>query len=245
MKKALIIQVRAEDEAADEEYGAFLRFGDLIEEEVERVRAEQHDLTLLDPHDYTLVIVGGGPFNISDPIEKKTSTQQRIEREIKNIMQVIVEDDLPYFGACYGLGILADTLNAPISKEKYSEEVGAVVIEKNSATHDRLLDDLPDKFKAFVGHKEAAQALPEGCVLLASSASCPIQMIRAKKNIYGLQFHPELDTDGLILRINTYKYAGYFKPEEADSLIKRVKKEQVTEPTSILKKFIDIYHHQI
>ena len=242
MKKVLIIQVRAEDEAADVEYRAFLRFGRLDESEVERVRVEQHDLTLLDPRNYSAVIVGGGPFNISDPLEKKGSVQRRIERELKKIMLIVLAEDVPYFGACYGLGLLADCLNTKVSKDRYSEDVGAVSIKRNIGINDQLLEGLTDEFEAFVGHKEAVQELPEGCRLLASSATCPIQMIRYKSNIYGLQFHPELDTEGLILRINVYKHAGYFKPEEAEDLIERVKKDRVTEPTKIFQKFIQTYH---
>ncbi len=245
MKKVLIIQVRAEDEAADDEYRAFLRFGGLSEQDVERVRAEQHDLTLLDPRIYSAVIVGGGPFNVSDSVEKKSSVQQRIERELKKIIGVVLAEDVPYFGACYGLGLLADCLNTKVSKDRYSEDVGAVSISRNVDMDDQLLEGLSENFEAFVGHKEAVQNLPEGCVLLASSVSCPIQMIRYKSNVYGVQFHPELDTEGLILRISVYKHAGYFKPEEAEDLIVRVKKDKVTEPTKILQKFIQTYHKSV
>ena len=77
---------------------------------------------------------------------------------------------------------------------------------------------LPNKFTAYGGHKEACQSLPPGAILLAESQDCPIQMIRMGKNIYGTQFHTELDKDGVILRIKVYKNHGYFSPEDAEKL---------------------------
>ena len=62
--------------------------------------------------------------------------------------------------------------------------------------------------------------MPNGGTLLASSERCPIQMIRFGKNVYATQFHPELDAEGIILRIQIYKHHGYFKPEESDNMIK-------------------------
>jgi GMP synthase (glutamine-hydrolysing) len=67
---------------------------------------------------------------------------------------------------------------------------------------------VPDSFTAFVGHKEAVQSLPAGCVHLVASAPCPFQMIRHGENVYATQFHPELDSNGLEVRINIYKNRG-------------------------------------
>jgi GMP synthase (glutamine-hydrolysing) len=51
-------------------------------------------------------------------------------------------------------------------------------------------------------------------VILAYSESCPVQAFRVGTRVYATQFHPELDLDGLATRIEVYKYAGYFEPEE-------------------------------
>lgn len=240
-RPVLIVQIRPETEAADDEFAAFLRFGELTEDDVVRVRAEQVDMSEIDPQNYSAVIVGGGPFNISDT--KKSSVQQRIEAELKRIVQKVIENDIPYLGACYGLGLLVKISGGRVGKERYSEGVKAVKISlSDQAKNDKLLSDLPHEFQAFGGHKESVQELPGGCTLLASSKTCPVHMIRFKNNIYGTQFHPELDTNGLITRINVYKHAGYFKPEEADGLIADAKKQSVTIPPKILKNFIDLYY---
>ena len=58
---------------------------------------------------------------------------------------------------------------------------------------------------------------------------------------WGAEFHPELDVEGIILRINIYKHAGYFPPEDAEPHIEQCKKENVTVPVEILKRFVERY----
>ena len=106
---------------------------------------------------------------------------------------------------------------------------------------DPVLAGLPEAFTALVGHKEAVQSLPPGCVHLVQSPTCPFQMIRYGQNVYATQFHPEADADSFELRIRLYKNKGYFAPEEADDLIAAVHKLDADEPARILKNFVDRY----
>lgn len=242
MKKFLLLQIRPEDAASDNEYEAFMKFSGLTPSEVHRVRMEQSGIPEVDLDNYSGIMQGGGPGNVSDPIEKKTDYQQKYEADLKKLFDEVLKRDFPYIGACYGIGALTNHLGGTVSQEKYTEPVGAIdVTLTKEGEKDPLLKDMPNNFRAFVGHKEACQDLPEGAKLLASSSTCPIQMIRIKKNIYGCQFHPELDTEGLIIRVNVYKNAGYFPPEEAEPLIKQVLSEKVIHPQKILKNFVNKY----
>jgi GMP synthase (glutamine-hydrolysing) len=243
MKRFLILQLRPEDEASDDEFRAFLQFGSLNENEVHRVRIEKmgvpEDINL---DDYSGVIVGGGPSNVSDSEDKKTKEQKKFEADLYKLLDEIVEKDFPFLGACYGVGILSTHQGACVSKEKYGEGVGAVTVKVNEeGKKDDLLKELSEEFRAFVGHKEACQGVPESGMLLASSDTCPVQMYRVKNNVYVTQFHPELDVEGIITRINVYKDAGYFPVEDAGKVINEVKKESVTIPTKILEKFVQKY----
>lgn len=240
MKRFLIIQIRPEDEAADNELESFVEFGGLSLQEIHRVQADREVLTGINAEHYAGVIVGGGPANISDT--NKSPPASRMEQQIFRLLDRVIETDTPYLGACYGLGTVAAHQGGIISKECYSEPVGAVTVTlTDTGRSDPLTRDLPSSFKAFGGHKEACQNLPPGSTLLASSESCPIQMIRFKQNIYATQFHPELDTHGIVVRINVYKHAGYFPADEADSLIAKVREEEVTVPVRILQNFINRY----
>lgn len=241
-KPFLILQLRPEDEAADDELKAFMRFGGLTEQGIHRVRMEQASVPDIDLSNYSGIIVGGGPSNVSDREDKKGQAQRRFEAQLADLLSKVIEADFPYLGACYGLGFLVKHLGGEVAKGHYSEGVGAVTINlTGEAQNDPLLNGLPNAFRAFGGHKESVQTLPAGVVLLAGSETCPVHLIRYKQNIYGVQFHTELDTDGLIVRINTYKHAGYFPPEDADVLIEAGKKEKVTEPGKILRHFVERY----
>lgn len=240
MKPFLILQLRPENEASDGEFEAFLKSGNLETGQVRRVRMEKDGIPDVDLNDYSGVIVGGGPTNVSS--KKKSQAEKRFESQLHDLLDRIVERDFPYLGACYGLSILAQHLGGTVSTEKYAETVAAATIEiTGEARDDPILHDFPEKFRAVGGHKESCQNLPRGAVLLARSKICPIHMIRFKKNIYATQFHPELDSDGTALRIRVYRHHGYFRPEEADQLIADVMKETLSVPGMILERFVTRY----
>ncbi len=242
IKPFLILQLRPEDVLADNEYEAFLRYGNLEVSDTHRIRMEKNDLPKLNLRNYSGVIVGGSPFCFSDDPSKKTAKQKKIELALQELVRQIVDDDVPFLGACYGLSVLAFCLGGVISKEKYAENAEAVTIKlQTDAKTDFLTKGLPGSFRAFVGHKEACQSVPPGAVLLASSVACPVHMIRVGKNVYGTQFHPELDSEGLGLRINAYKNLGYFPAEDAQKLVHAALQETITVPMQILERFIKKY----
>ena len=243
MKPFLILQLRPEDEAADEEFNSFLAKGGLSPDEVHRIRLDQRDLPGgLVLADYSGVIVGGGPGCVSDAPEDKTPQEAKIEAEILGLMPRITEGDVPFMGCCYGLGILAHHLGGEVSKARYGEAIGGVDCTlSDEGGADPLFDGLPRTFRALVGHKEAVQALPPGAVHLAAAESCPFQMIRYGQNVYATQFHPEADAGVFEERIRIYRHKGYFAPEAADDLIAMCHSSDVTVPVEILRRFVARY----
>ncbi|TQJ35870.1 glutamine amidotransferase [Arthrobacter sp. SLBN-122] len=237
----LLLASRAEDAAAEDEYAAYLRYGGLEERELRRVRLEAAPLPALDLSEFSGVIVGGSPFTSSDPPEQKSLVQQRVERELSGLLDQLMASDFPFLGACYGVGTLGRHQGAVIDRT-YGEPLGAVEIELTDAgLQDPLLQGMPRTFTAFTGHKEAVSSLPPHAVLLASSVTCPVHMFRIKTNLYATQFHPELDADGLVTRIDIYRHAGYFPPESAEELMDNARRFTVTEPMTVLKNFVAHY----
>ena len=243
MKPFLILQLRPETEASDDEYAAFLAKGELAQEQTRRIRLESEPLPRdIDLADYAGVIVGGGPGCVSDREDEKSDVDKRIEAAILSLMPAIVESDIPYLGCCYGIGILAHFLGSTVNKERYGESVGAVKCQLTAAGKaDRILSNVPNQFMAFVGHKEALQQLPEGCRHLLSSEPCPYQMIRYKNNIYATQFHPEADSEVFEARIRLYRNSGYFPSEKAEEITRFCHQQDVHAPVTILKNFINAY----
>lgn len=237
----LLLASRAEDAAAEDEYAAYLKYGGLDERELLRVRLEAAPLPALDLSKFSGVIVGGSPFTSSDPPEHKSSVQRRVERELADLLDQLVDLDFPFLGACYGVGTLGSHQGAVIDRT-YGEPLGAVEIELTDAgLQDPLLHGLPRTFTAFTGHKEAVSSLPPHAVLLARAGTCPVHMFRIRTNLYATQFHPELDAEGLVTRIDIYRHAGYFPPESAEELMDNARKFTVTEPMTVLKNFVARY----
>ena len=241
MKPFLLLATRAEDEAADDEYAAMLRAADLQERQLHRIRLEAGPLPTLDLDQYAGIILGGGPFDSSDPEHTKSATQRRVEAELRELLDELVARDFPFLGACYGVGTLGVHQGGVVDRT-YGEPVGAVPITLTAdGLSDPLLAGLPETFDAFVGHKEACRELPPTAMLLASSPTCRVQMFRVKTNLYATQFHPELDVLGIITRVRVYQNAGYFPPETLEEIIASVRDAVVTAPPQILANFVARY----
>ena len=241
MKPFLLLAIRAEDAAADNEYDSFLALAGLDEGELRRVRLEQRALGDVDLRDWSGILLGGGPFNYTDSGDLKTPVQRRVEADLSGLLDRVVSADFPFLGACYGIGALGRHQGAVVDR-RFAEPVGAVEVTLTTpGRRDPLLGELPASFEAFTGHKEALSRLPGHAVLLASSAGCPVQAFRVGANVYATQFHPELDVPGLCTRVEVYKHAGYFAPDQADEIKAQAIRSHVTWPPAILRGFVRRY----
>jgi GMP synthase (glutamine-hydrolysing) len=239
VKPFLLLATRPEDEAADDEYIGFLQAGGLAPSELRRVRLESAPMPPIELADFSGVIVGGSPFNASDPSEKKSEVQRRVEREIGHLLDDIVAEDFPFFGACYGIGLVTSHLGGVVDGT-WGEAPGPTRVTLTSeGIADPLFGALAASFDAYVGHKEACSVLPDGGVLLASGDACPVQAFRIRRNLYITQFHPELTRESLITRLRVYRHHGYFHPDQIDGLIQSLGSSTVQEPARLLKAFVE------
>jgi len=239
VKPFLFLGTRAEDAVADSEYDAVLRCTALDERDLRRVRLEQGPLGEVDLDDWSGILLGGGPFNVSDPDDAKTAVQRRVETELAALADRVVEADFPFLGACYGIGVLG-RLRGGVVDRTHGEPIGCVEVTLTEAGRaDPLLAGMPERFDVLLGHKEAVHRPPDGAVVLASSTTCPVQAFRLGERVYATQFHPELDAEGLVLRIDTYRGHGYFPPGQAQGLMDMARRAVVTEPPRLLVAFTE------
>jgi GMP synthase (glutamine-hydrolysing) len=243
-KPVLILQLRPEDNTSYSEYACILKYGGLQTVDTCRKRIEQQGIPdNLNPEEYSAIIVGGSPFDISTPEDRKSGIQKKIEADFNRLLEQVIALDLPFLGACSGNGLLGNYLGTSIST-KYAETVGCVTLDITEAgKQDKLLRGFPDEIDVLLGHKEAVDTLPEGATLLMTGRDCPVQMFRIGENVYATQFHPEGDAEEFILRINTYRNHGYFEPHEAEELKKRVSQKPTPHAREILRRFVARYFH--
>jgi GMP synthase (glutamine-hydrolysing) len=241
MKPFVLLATRGEDVPADEEYALFLRYSGLQERDLLRVRLEAGPMPDLDLDSLSGIFVGGGPFNASDPEEAKSPVQRRVEAEFAGLLDEVVARDFPFLGACYGVGTLGAHQGALIDST-HREPVSVIEVDRTPVgADDPLLVGLPDRFTAFVGHKEAVTRLPRSATLLAKGEGCPVQMFRVGRNVYATQFHPELDLAGMTTRIHAYAEHGYFAADELELTLDAVRRLPVTHTGRILAAFVEQY----
>jgi len=239
VKPFLLLATRIDDEAADEEYASFLAAGGLEPEQLERIRLEAAPMPAIDLDDYSGIIVGGSPFNTSESAELKSEVQLRVEDELGALVDRVVERDFPFFGACYGIGLLTSRLGGLVDGT-WPETAGPTTVTVSEAgAGDQLFGALERRFDAFVGHKEACTVLPRGGVVLASSELCPVQAFRIGDNVYATQFHPELTRAGILSRIRIYRDNGYFAPGGYDGVVEAIEASSVTEPAALVRAFVE------
>jgi GMP synthase-like glutamine amidotransferase len=97
----------------------------------------------------------------------------------------------PVLGICLGSQLIAKALGARVYRNPYAEIGWAPVSFTEAARRDPVFADVPSPTTFFHWHNETFD-LPEGAELLARSDRCRHQAYRYGRNVYGLQFHPEI-----------------------------------------------------
>lgn len=160
------------------------------------------------------VILGGsGAISMAKGHEKVNYNHvDQILEKMKPLMEYILENDFLCLGSCFGHQLIGKFLGEEIVFDKETAETGIFEISlTNEGKRDRIFNGVPEKFLAIVGHQDSVKAIPRGCVQLAQSERCLTHGYRYKSNVYGTQFHGELNTDDLIYRLKLFpvykKYA--------------------------------------
>ncbi len=237
--KLLLIQTRPEDITSDDEYRSFLYFCGLEPAQLVRKRLDKSDYSEINLADYDGLIMAGGPANFAYPEDQKSAEQKTMERWTINLLKEIIAQDKPFLGVCLGMSALATSVNNK-PDFNYSEQVGMANVSVTMAgVVDLLLQGMPTIFQAVSGHKEGCPPAMQGVEVLATSAACA-QIVRVGSSVYGVQYHPEIDLEGITTRLGIYRNDGYCPPEEVESIIQGINWQKVEDSHVLLKNFIDI-----
>ncbi|XCB30360.1 gamma-glutamyl-gamma-aminobutyrate hydrolase family protein [Arcanobacterium hippocoleae] len=239
MKPFVFFECRPQNAVAEDEYAALLRITGFTALEIERIWLSEWQGEF-DFSQYSGVIVSGSPYGYHTEQAAKSPEQIKIEANIAKIADYCLDNDFPYFGICFGLQALAVREGLPLTGE-YAEDIDAVQIQQTAAgLADAIFRKIPAEFFCYTGHSEAVCAPLESGVLLAWSPSCPIQAVRFGNNVYGVQFHPEINRDSLEVRLAAY--AGkYFDLDGADKVRARVHGKDVSSGEILIRAFVETY----
>lgn len=147
-----------------------------------------------------MLIILGGPMSPNDDID--WIKQERV------LIKELLGRNVPMFGACYGAQQIAKTLGYRVTKAPYKEVGWAPVYLESS-----IIKDIPNKLTALHWHEEMFE-IPENAIHLFSSELVRNQGYLLGKNVIGLQFHFEPQSDDVReIAINDSSY-----PSENNSL---------------------------
>lgn len=139
--------------------------------------------------EYKGFIFSGGPASVRDPNSLKCDPR-------------IFEIGVPILGLCYGHQYIAYSLGGNVQGGNV-QEYGPADVKINS--HQGIFEGLNASEIVWMSHFDQVVKPPKGFEIIAETKDCPIAgLADFKRNIYSLQFHPEVThtPNGMIILKN-------------------------------------------
>ncbi len=163
-----------------------LDYGSQYTQLIARRARELNVFSVIVPFDVTLkdikkyhpkgIVLSGGPNSV-------------YETNAPQIDKSILRAGVPILGICYGMQLLVNLLGGNVTSAK-NREYGLANIKLAGAS--RLLSKNINGSSIWMSHGDHVTKLPAGFKVVAKSQSVICAIEDAKRNLYGLQFHPEV-----------------------------------------------------
>jgi GMP synthase (glutamine-hydrolysing) len=137
---------------------------------------------------FDAIVAMGGPMSVNDDAAFAWLTSE------KRLIRDAVHAGMPFWGTCLGVQLLAASLGARVYSGPRPEVGLLPVTLTDEAMDDPVFHGLPRELIALQWHGDTFD-LPDGAVLLASSAAYPAQAFRWGSSAYGVQFHLEVNVE--------------------------------------------------
>lgn len=154
-------------------------------------------------------------------------------------MQELYEFSKPTFASCWGFQAMARALGGEVVADLSRAELGTLPVRLTGAgEEDPVFGPLGKNFFGQMGHQDIVERLPEGAVLLASTDTVANQAFTfPDKPIYCTQFHPELNREALLQRLDAYpQYVEHVAHVTYESFCRDC--DDTTETEQLLLRFV-------
>ena len=137
-----------------------------------------------------------GEINISDidltdvkGIILSGSPESVYDEDAPVVDKAVYETGLPVLGICFGLQRLTTDFNGSV-KALEKKEYGRSAV--NFLSKSELFYNVPENFISWMSHGDSIEKPGDGFEVIAESEHHTAAVYNADKNIYGIQFHPEV-----------------------------------------------------
>jgi len=128
------------------------------------------------------LVMGGGPQSVR--------SYEHLTGELADTARLIKQVNLPMLCICVTHQLLATAFGG-VTEAAQKPEFGPVEI--SVVDEGRILEGMGPTFTAWESHNDEVVKAPDGFQVLAKSGSCAVEAMRhMKRNIFGVQFHPEV-----------------------------------------------------
>jgi GMP synthase (glutamine-hydrolysing) len=131
------------------------------------------------------LIVTGSAASVTEGAPWMLATARRLSQ--------VVQAGTPVFGICFGHQLLGQALGGRVDANPGGREIGTVRLERLAP--DPLFDGLPEPLLANMTHVDSLVELPAGATVIARTERDPYAAVRFGEKCWGVQFHPEMDSD--------------------------------------------------
>ena len=123
------------------------------------------------------VILSGGPNSVSKDNQY-------------DLPDILFENDIPILGICFGMQLICKKFNGKV-KESTSREYGKSKLE--IIQNNKIFEGLENSIEVWMSHGDSVIKRPTDFSILATTNKEGLSAIKANdKDIYGIQFHPEV-----------------------------------------------------
>ena len=137
-----------------------------------------HGLNEFEDHPPKGVVLSGGPMSVNDEGAPYLDTG-------------IYDWNVPVLGVCYGLQIIAHTIQKGSVERSNKREFGRASLIKND--DNALLSGIPQNSTVWMSHGDKLRSVPDGFRIIAHTENAPVAAVcHNDKPIFGVQFHPEV-----------------------------------------------------